>query len=52
MSLCLGAGCKLSFWSERLEKMRASNQASEKALKLIAAVSSLLQAHLLIDTTS
>jgi len=39
MSLCLGAACKLSYWSECLEKMRAPSQA-------------LLQAHPSIDTVS
>jgi hypothetical protein len=38
MGLCLGAACKLSFWSERLDKMRAPSQAPKKALKLFTSV--------------
>src|SRR5207249_11148683 len=34
MSLCLGAACKLSYWSECLGKMRAPSQAPKTALKL------------------
>ena len=49
MGLCLGAACKLSFWSGRLGKMPASSQAPEKALKLIVSVSSLLRARPSID---
>ena len=52
MGLCLGAACKLSFWSERLGKMRAPSQPPEKALKLLVSVLSLLQAHPLIDRVS
>jgi len=52
MGLCIGAVCKLSFWSERLGKMQASSHAPEKALKLLVSVLSLLQAHPSIDTVS
>jgi hypothetical protein len=38
MGLCLGAARKLSFWSERLRRMRAPSQAPKKALKLFVLV--------------
>ena len=52
LRLCSGQARKLSFWSERLGKMRAPSQAPEKALKLLVSVPSLLQAHPLIDRVS
>jgi len=41
MVLCLGTPCKLSLWSERLEKVRAPSQAPKTALKLFVFVPSL-----------
>jgi hypothetical protein len=38
MGLCLGAACKLSFWSERLRKTRATIRAPKTALKLFVSV--------------
>ena len=50
MSLCLGAACKLSFWSDCLGGMRPQSQAPKMALKLFVSVPcSLLQALISID---
>jgi hypothetical protein len=38
MGLCYGAACKLSLWSERLRRMRASSRAPKTPLKLFVCV--------------
>jgi len=38
MGLCLGAACKLRFWSERLRQKRAPSRAPKSALKLFVSV--------------
>ena len=52
MSLCLGAACKLSYWSECLGKNASAEPSTKTALKLFVSVPSLLQAHPSIDTVS
>ncbi len=51
MSLCLGAPCKLTFWSERLRKGERE-PSTKHGIEPVRLGASLFQSHLPIDTVS
>jgi hypothetical protein len=52
MGLCLGAACKLSFWSERLRKKASAEPSTKRGIEPVRLCAALFQAHLSIDTVS
>jgi hypothetical protein len=52
VGLCLGAACKLSFWSERLRKNASAEPSTKDGIATVRLCASLLRARLSIDTVS
>jgi len=52
MGLCLGAACKLSFWSEHMRKNVSNDPSTKDGIETVRLCASLLRSHLSIDTVS